>query len=72
MSDELKDKVEGTFKEKAGEVTGDRQMETEGALQGAKGEVEEHARKAGGAVEEAVGKVTGDPAREAEGAADRA
>jgi len=72
MSDELKDKVEGTVKEHVGGMTGDHSTEAEGVAQRAKGDVEEGARKVGGAIEETAGKVTGDPEKEAEGEARQA
>jgi uncharacterized protein YjbJ (UPF0337 family) len=58
------EKAKGTVKEKAGEVTGDRDMEAEGAAQRAEGEAKDAfgkaRRKAGEAVEDLGDKIKGE------------
>jgi uncharacterized protein YjbJ (UPF0337 family) len=65
--DELEGKVEkakGYVKDKAGEVTGDRDLEAEGEAQRAAGEVQETVgkarRKAGKAIEDVARKLKGE------------
>ena len=50
------DKAKGTIKEKAGQMTGDRDMEAEGKMDKAEGHVRSGIGKAKDAVKEIVGK----------------
>ncbi|MBV8493113.1 MAG: CsbD family protein [Alphaproteobacteria bacterium] len=50
------DKAKGTIKEKAGQMTGDRDMEAEGKMDKAEGHVRSGVGKAKDAVKEIVGK----------------
>ena len=66
-SDELEgkwEKAKGYVKDKAGEATGNEELEAEGEAQHAKGEVQETIgkarRKAGEAVEDVGDKIKGD------------
>lgn len=50
------DKAKGTIKEKAGQMTGDRDMEAEGKMDKAEGHVRSGVGKAKDAAKEIVGK----------------
>jgi uncharacterized protein YjbJ (UPF0337 family) len=50
------DKAKGTIKEKAGQMTGDRDMEAEGKMDKAEGHIRSGIGKAKDAVKEIVGK----------------
>jgi uncharacterized protein YjbJ (UPF0337 family) len=58
------EKAKGTVKDKAGEVTGDRELEAEGEAQKAAGDVQDEfgraRRKAGEAVEDLGDKIKGE------------